>query len=433
MAMSPTTAALVAPVPVRPSLLRQPAFRRLWAAHTVSLAGDQVTLLALPLVAVLRLGASPAQMGLLTAMGWLPHLLFSVPAGTWIDQRRHRRPILVFADLVRAALLVTVPAAAFAGLLTLGQLYAVAFASGCLTVLFDGSGITFFQAVVDPADVADAQSRMSTSRAAAQVAGPGAAGWLVQVLGGPVALVADAASFVVSAVLLRGIRVTEPVVAIDPEPWWRRGREGLRFIAGHRLLRYVGVACGLLNFFDMMLLAVLVLYLTRGLGLEPGIVGTVLAGGALGAVVGAVVAPRVARRIGLGLTNGLGGFGICIAPFTVVLAGGSRPVVVAVLLAGQFVAGVGVMLFDVNQNAVLMLVIPYRLRGRSTGAMRLLAYGPRPLGALAGGLLGAWIGLPATIWVAAIGGVSGALVTWWSPIRRLAVLPRSADADPLAA
>jgi MFS family permease len=406
--------------------VRRAAFRRLWAAQSISGVGDQVTLLALPLVAVLRLGATPAQMGLLTAAGWLPHLLLSLVAGAWIDQRRERKRILVWADLGRAVVLATVPLAWALGVLSLGQLYAVAFTVGCLTVFFDQSYGSIVMAIVEPSEVAMAQSRFSTSRAASQVAGPGLAGWLVELVGGAGAIVLDALSFVASAVLLRGIRVTELPVEPETEPWRTRVRAGLRFVLGQPLLRTTAIACGLLNFFDLMLMAVLVLFMARVLALPPALIGTVLAGGAVGGLVGAVVAARVARRIGLGLTIALGGFGIGVAPFSVVLAGGSRPVVVAVLVFGQFVTGVAVMLFDVNQNAVISLVTPHRLRGRSSGALRLLAYGPRPLGALAGGALGTWIGLRPTLWVAAVGGMTGAFVTWWSPMRRLTELPEPA-------
>jgi MFS family permease len=410
-----------------PSLLRRRAFLRFWAAQTVSVGGDQVTLLALPLAAVLRLGATPAQMGLLTAAGWLPHLLLSLVAGAWIDQRQHRRRIMVWADVGRAVVLVTVPVAAFAGALTLGQLYGVAFACGCLTVFFDQSYGSFLMTIVERPGVAEAQSRLSTSRAGAQVAGPGLAGWLVELVGAPFAVLLDAASYVSSALLLRGIAAPEPVVVKDPEALRARVSTGLRFVRSQPLMRTAALSCGVINFFDMMLMAVLVLFLSRSLHLSPGVIGTVLAGGAVGAVLGAVVAPRVARRLGLGRTIALGAFGLCAAPFALVLAGGPRPVLLAVVIGGHVATGVAVMLFDVNQNAVLALCVPHRLRGRSAGAMRLLAYGPRPLGALAGGVLGGAVGLRPTIWVAAVGGVLGASITWFSPMRSLVDLPPTAE------
>jgi MFS family permease len=412
---------------VRPSLLRRRAFQRFWAAQTISVGGDQVTLLALPLAAVLRLGATPGQMGLLTAAGWLPHLLLSLAAGAWIDQRQHRRRIMVWADLGRAAVLVSVPAAAFAGVLTLGQLYGVAFACGCLTVFFDQCWGSSLMTIVERDEVAEAQSRLMATRAGAQVAGPGLAGWLVELAGAPFAVLLDALSYVGSALLLRGIRTPEPAVVPDPEPLRARVLTGLRFVRSQPLMRTAAVSCGLINFFDMMLMAVLVLFLSRSLRLSPGVIGTVLAGGAVGAVFGAVVAPRVARRLGLGRTIVAGAFGMCAMPFTLVLAGGARGLVLAVLLGGQVATGVAVMLFDVNLNAVLAVVVPHRLRGRSAGAMRLLAYGPRPLGALAGGFLGSALGLRPTLWVAAVGGVVGAFVVGASPVRGLTELPPLAD------
>jgi MFS family permease len=424
MTLSPPVPGLAEP---RVPLLRRRSFQRFWAAQTISLGGDQITLLALPLAAVLRLGATPGQMGLLTAAGWLPHLLLSLVAGAWIDQRQHRRRIMVWADLGRAVVLLSVPVAAFAGVLSLGQLYAVAFACGCCTVFFDQSWSSSLMTIVERSEVAEAQSRLSTSRAATQVAGPGVAGWLVELVGAPFAVLLDAASYVASALLLRGVRTPEPVVVADPEPLRARLLTGLRFVRANPMMRAAAVACGLINFFDMMLMAVLVLFLSRRLHLSPGVIGTVLAGGAVGAVFGAVVAPRVAARLGLGRTIALGGFGMCAAPFALVLAAGPRPVVLGVLVLGQVVCGIAVMLFDVNLNAVLALSVPHRLRGRSAGAMRLLAYGPRPLGAVTGGFLGGAIGLGPTLWAAALGGVAGALVVWWSPVRRLTALPPQAE------
>jgi MFS family permease len=420
---SPVPDVAAAPVP----LLRRRPFQRFWAAQTISLGGDQITLLALPLAAVLRLGATPGQMGLLTAAGWLPHLLLSLVAGAWIDQRQHRRRIMVWADLGRAVVLLTVPVAAFAGVLSLGQLYAVAFCCGCFTVFFDQSWSSSLMTIVEPPEVAEAQSRLSTSRAGTQVAGPGVAGWLVELVGAPFAVLLDAGSYVASAVLLRGIRTPEPEVVPDPEPLRARLVTGLRFVRSNPMMRAAAVSCGLINFFDMMLMSVLVLFLSRRLHLAPGVIGSVLAAGAVGAVLGAVVAPRVAGRLGLGRTIALGAFGMCAAPFALVLASGARPVVLAVLVAGQVVCGIAVMLFDVNLNAVLALSVPHRLRGRSAGALRLLAYGPRPVGALAGGFLGGALGLGPTIWVSALGGVAGALVVWWSPVRRLTALPPQAE------
>jgi Major Facilitator Superfamily len=268
------------------SLWRQRAFLRFWAAQTISVFGDQVSLLALPLAAVLTLDASPGEMGALMALGWLPHLLFSLFAGVWIDARRRRRRFMIAADLGRAVVLASVPLAAAVGGLTIEQLYAVTFLVGALTVLFDLAYSSFFVAVVPREQVLDANGKLFTSRAASGVAGPSITGFLVQLLTAPVAIAADALSFLASALLLSSIRVEEPPVEGGVGASARRRLvEGARFLVGHPVLR-AGIGCAAtVNFFNFVAWAVLILFMTRELGLSAGTIGLVFGGGAVGSLL----------------------------------------------------------------------------------------------------------------------------------------------------
>src|SRR5262245_35772579 len=223
-------------------LTRQPAFVRFWFGQSISVFGDQISALAIPLTAVLALDASALEVGSLTAMAWLPHLVFSLPAGVWIDRREHRRSNMIVADVIRAAALATIPIAWWLGALTFWQLVAVAFTVGALTVVFDLSNASFFVALVDRSQYVDAQSKFSTTRSLSYIVGPTTAGFLVQALTAPVAIAADALSFVISALALRGVRVPEPKVEPSESSARQDLKEGFRYLAQEPVLR-AGVAC----------------------------------------------------------------------------------------------------------------------------------------------------------------------------------------------
>lgn len=412
--------AATAPDQVEPGLLQHPAFVRLWTAQTISLFGDQVTLLALPLAAVLLLGAGPTQMGLLTAAGWAPHLVLSLVAGTWIDQQHRRRRIMIAADIARAGILATIPLAYLFDVLTLGQLYLVAFMAGVGAVFFDQTWSGFFVTVVPRRLFVLAQSRLSTSRAVSQVGGPSLAGTLVSLVGAPAAIAVDAASFIASAFFVRSIRIEEPLPpAPDGSTFWSRTKEGFTFIFGHPLIRAMVLCVTVINFFNLMFTAIFVLYASRELGLSPGVIGLVFGVGALGGVAGALLSPRAARWMGIGPAIILGAILFPGALLIVPATSGPEPIVIASLVAAMFIATVGVMFFDVNLNSVSALVTPYRLRARSAGSVRLFGYGCRPLGALLGGYLGTTIGLRETMVIAGAGALLGVFFLIFSPFRTL--------------
>ncbi|HEX9416914.1 MAG TPA: MFS transporter [Gaiellaceae bacterium] len=397
-------------------LHRQPLFLRFWSAQAVSVFGDQVSALAIPLTAVLVLHASAFQVGLLTSMAWLPHLLFSLPAGLWIDARPHRRHVMIGADLLRAAALATLPVAWWLGGVTVWQLLAVTFTVGALTVFFDLANASFVVALVRRSQYVEAQGRLSTSRSVSYIAGPSVAGFLVQALGAPVALLADGASFLFSAFALGGTKVEEPPVEKSEHGSLRRLGDAFRHLLGDSLLRASLLCTSTVNFFNFFLLAIFVLYASRTLGLSAGTIGVVLGVGAFGALVGAITAPRIGRRLGIGRAVVIGAI-LFPAPLALFpLAHGSHVVAGAMLLVGEFLASVGVMIFDVNQNSVLAMSIPDALRSRIVGAYRFVNYGTRPVGALLGGVLGGAIGLRETMWISVAGSSAGVLFLLFSPM-----------------
>jgi MFS family permease len=404
-----------------PALLRENvAFRRFWTGQTISLFGDQISLLALPLVAVLVLHAAAAEMGYLTAVGLAPNLLFSLHAGGWADRRASRRRLMVAADIGRAALLVSVPLAYALGVLSLGQLYVVAFGIGALSVLFYVSYNTVFVALLDREDYIAGSSLLNGSRALSLVGGQGLGGALVQALAAPVALLADAASFLASAMFIGRI---SPVEAA-PEPAAPGHRlAGVRFIARTPIMRAALGASATVNFFNFAFFAIFILYATRELGVRPAELGLVLGIGALGGVLGAVMTGRLTRRIGVGPALTVG-FILFPAPLMLVpLAAGAQPFVLGLLLLAELGSGLGVMMLDIALGSLLAALVPDRLLARVSGAYMVVNYGVRPLGALAGGSLGALIGLRPTLWIATVGALAGVAWLLPSPVPRLRSLP----------
>src|SRR6266545_2296478 len=391
------------PVP----LLRQPLYRRFWAGRTISIFGDQVSALAIPLTAILVLHASAFEVGLLTSMAWLPDLLLALPAGVWIDARPHRRAVMIAADLLRAAVLVTIPVAWWLGALTVWQLLLVTFVAGSLKVFFDLASISFTIAIVPRSQYAEGQSRMMTSASTATVVGPSMTGYLVQAVGAPVALLVDAASFLWSAVLLRATNAKEPDVEKTDEPRLNRLRASFTHVLHDPLLRASLGCTGTINFFNFVLLAIFVLYASRTLGLGAG---------ALGGLVGALIGARVGRLIGMGRAVVLGAIFFPSMLVLFPLAHGPHLLAAGMLLAGEFLASIGVMIFDINQNTILAYHVPEQVRSRVFGAYRFLNYGTRPIGALLGGILGSAIGLRETMWIAVVGGMLGVLFLVRSPL-----------------
>ncbi len=401
------------PLPLR----RQSDFMRLWAGETVSVFGSQVTELALPLAAVLTLNAGPLEMGLLTAAGLAPYLVVALPAGAWIDRLRSRRRLMVLADLGRAALLVSVPLAYAAGALSIAQLYAVALIGGTLTVLFNTTFMTVLPGLVPAHQLSDANGRLQTSAAAAQVAGPGIAGLLVQALSAPAAILIDAVSYVLSAAAISGMRAGDRVAAQDAErrPLRAEVGEGLRFVVGERSLRAIVGSAATLNLFGMLILSLLILYARHDLHLTAAAIGLIFAAGGVGALIGALAAPRLARAIGQGRAIFAATAWFSVHLLVIPLATGPHA---ALILAGnELLGGAAVMVFDVNAMTLAQLRTPPRLLGRMGATMGFITQGAKPLGALLGGVLGELLGLHGALWVAGAGGTVTVLWTWFSPLR----------------
>jgi len=408
--------------------LHETQFRRFWLGQTISVLGDNVTLLALPIVAVLILHADPAQMGLLTAVGLLPHLLFSLPAGVWLDRVRNRRRLMILCDLGRAAAIGAIPLAFLLGQPPLALLFAIAFVVGSLSVVFDISWNTLFVSVVRREQYVDASALLNGSRSLASVAGPAVSGILIQLFSAPMALLTDALSYLGSVFFLRRITAPEPPIEHEPGTLRQQLTSGLAFIFGDPIMRTTLLSAGTLNLFNYCFQALFILYATVYLKVEPGLLGLALGAGAIGGVIGAVIASRVGRRLGLGRAYVVG---LIVFPASVILiplAGGAPLMLIpAFLFLSEFGQGIGVMILDINVGAMMQARTPDRIRGRAMGAFRFINMGIRPIGATLGGVLGALLGVRETLFIVTFLQLAGVLWLYRSPILKLQGMPETAE------
>lgn len=401
------------------SLWRQPDFARLWAGQTVSQIGSQAGGTAFALLAVLTLQASPVQLGVLSSLRAIPALALGLFAGVVVDRVR-RRPLLVAADLGRAALLALIPALAMAGALRMEHLYAVTLAVTTLAVLFEVAYPAYLPALVDADKLVEGNSKLAMGDAVAEIIGPGLGGALAQALSPAVAVGVDAASFLVSALSLGLIRRREP----PPTPPAARrsalaeAAEGLRLTVRDPILRPLLLSESTLAFAGGIIGALYVIFVTQTLAIAPAVMGVIIGIGGASALVGAAIAERVTRRLGIGramiLSRGLG----TISGVLMALAGGPAWLAVGLLALSQITDATW-SIFNTCDQALRQSVTPPAFLGRVTATSRLATGALLPLGALAGGILGEAIGLRAGIGIGLL--LDGAAILWlvFSPIRRL--------------
>ncbi|MEV0144290.1 MULTISPECIES: MFS transporter [unclassified Nonomuraea] len=406
-------------------------FQRFVWANAVTQMGTQVTTVALPLAAVLTLDAGALELGLLAAAQMVAFLLVGLPAGVWVDRVR-RRPILVRSDLVRGLALATVPLAAWAGVLTLPQLYVVALVVGFGTVFFDVAHMSLLPAVVPEDRLERGNGALEVTRNVSLLAGPGVGGWLVNVLTAPVALLADSASYLVSALLLSRVRAEELPLRRERRRLRREMAEGLAFVAREPVLRRVAAGGALAMAANSVCSVGFPLYLVKELGVGPGAYGLLLSASACGALAGAALVPRLTARFGTGATL-YGSAALATVLYLPALATGPGWRLAFLPVAGALF-GAASSVFGVAQLSHRQRVTPGHLLGRVNASMRFLMWGAVPLGGLLGGALGERAGGHAVFatGVAALGLSHLAVVT--APRLRTATAPRPrprcADRDP---
>lgn len=408
-------------------LWRHRDFLKFWAAQTISLFGSEITYLALPLLAALTLGASPAEMGILTAAGTLPYLAFGLVAGVWVDRLR-RRSLMVAADIGRALLLVSIPSAAWLGLLRVELLYAVAFFAGTLSLLFAVADNAYLPSLVRRDQLVEANGKLALSTALTEGAGPGLASLLVQALTAPVAILLNALSFGTSAALLSLIRTQESgsTAETDAEVWgvWRELGAGLRFVMSEPLLRSTTALSGLLQLGGGVTDALLVYYVTATLGLPPTVIGLFFAVGSVSALLASLFGVRVTRWLGVGPTVVASVLLMSVGWLGVPLASGPTPVLVVTMVSSGLLSGFGNTTYNINVASIRQAVTPNRLLGRVGSSNLFVGYGALPIGALLGGAVASRIGVRETLLISMLAQLPLLLaLLLTSPLPKLRTLP----------
>jgi MFS family permease len=407
-----------------PGLLRDREFLKFWSGQSISLLGSQFTLLALPIAAAVTLHATPAEMGVLTAVQFAPGLLLGPVAGVWLD-RAPRRPVMVGTQVVSAAVLATVPLAAAAHALSIRQLYAVAFLAGAAAALLGVAQASFVPTLVGRGRLVEANARYQTSRTVASLIGPGLAGAAVQLLSAPVAIAVDASSFLVGAGTAAWIRVTEPAVATAPRRHVaREAIEGLAIVWRQPLVRAITGTLVIANAGGGMSAAVFVLLFVRQIGIAPAQLGLVFAVSGLSSLLGSVLIRPLQTRAGLGPVMVLAV--VLVAAGRLLTTGAAftqQPQALRLLIAGALVSGFGLMTYNVPQQAIQQAVVPDRLLARATGGVALFIYAGSAAASLAGGALGQLVGLRWTLVVATAITVLCTLPTALTPLRDVRDLP----------
>ncbi|WP_240803629.1 MFS transporter [Streptomyces sp. A0592] len=403
-------------------------FRLLLAGAATGQFGAQVTLVALPLVAVLVLDAPAFQVGLLTAAETAAFLLVGLPAGALTDRMR-KRPLMIRADLVRAGAMASIPAAALGGVLTMAQLYVVALVTGVATVFFDVAHQSYLPQILPREQLVAGNGALETVRSTAHVTGPGIGGGLVQLVGAQFAVIVDAVGYVLSALFLLRIDETEEAPERTAGGSLRKEiGEGVRFILGHPLLRLIALTTGLANFCTAVLMATQTVHLVRVVGLEAGGLGLVLSASAVGGLLGALAAGRIAARLGQARVILLSL--LVTGPFALLWPLSGHGVAGAVLFAaGSAVVSFGAVVYNIAQVSFRQGMCPPRLLGRMNATLRFLMWGTLPLGALLGGALAQSYGSRTALAWCAVGILAVPLPLLLSPLRRMRDLPAPQDDD----
>ncbi|MEV4375907.1 MFS transporter [Streptosporangium sp. NPDC049644] len=406
-------AAAPQPVPLR----RQRDYRLLLSARAVTETGAEVSRLAVPLTAAVLLGASPTQMGLLTAATSLPYLLIGLQAGALADRLRRHRPVMVACDLVAAVAMTTIPVAWITGTLTVPWLIAMAFVVGTCSVIFRAVNFPHLATVVHESQRTEALAGFQSAFAVASVSGPGLAGLLVQLITAPFAILVDALSFLLSALLIRRVTASETHTPAPPRGMWTEIREGLGTVVRHPVLRALCGSGTTINFFGGVYMALFVIYALNVLDLPGGLVGAITACFGIGGLLGAAVVPRLTRRFGENRVLVCATLLFPVDYTVAALAGGPAWRSLLLMSTTAVTSGMAIVAFSVCMGAITLRETPTELRGRVNATMSFTTQGVLTLGSLAGGLLGELLGLRPVLWISAAGVLTTLVWIGLSPLR----------------
>jgi MFS family permease len=412
-------------------------FLKLWSGQTISEFGSQISALAIPWLAAVGLHATPLEFSLIGVLGFMPFILFALPAGVWVDRLR-RRPILIVGDGGRAALLAYIPIAWAFGILDIWQLLVLQFVIGIFTVFFDVAYQSYLPSLVAREQIVEGNSKLQTTVSAANIAGPGLSGVLIAALTAPYAVAFDAVSFLVSTAFMIPIRAVEtPPKRVEGEPKPKmlpELKEGVAYVVSHRYLKWIATCTASSNFFGQIAFAIVVLYMARTLHISSFWAGAVFAGFGIGSIAAALTTTRFQKAVGVGRAIWMPAIVFSFATFCFPLSPTSFPV--PLLFFGTLLFGWAGMTYNITQVSLRQAITPERIQGRMNATMRWIVWGTIPLGNLAGGAIATAYGVRTALWVGAIGGAFTFLPVLLSSVRTIVdmpepvaeVLPMEADA-----
>ena len=412
----------------RPSLRRHRDFVKIWSAATVSVLGSQVTIIAVPFIALTMLGATVFQVSLLTAVEMLPFLLFTLPAGAWLDRVR-RRPVLIAADIGRGVVLLSIPAAYVMDALTMWQLFAVAFVTGTLTAFFDVADQSYLPAILDRDDLVDGNANLQISYSVAQIGGPTLGGNLIAIVAAPFAIAVDAISFFISGGFIAAIHRREelPSRRLDeagrPSSMRTEIMEGLRYVFGNRYLRPIAACTGTMNLFGAALFGIFPVLIWHELKLPPAFFGTVMGLASVGFLAGAALSSRLPSSLGIGRTIIVSAAFGAPAFLLMTLTPENLSFAAVTLFVGWFVAGMSQVIYNVAQISLRQAITPPEMQSRMNATMRFIVWGTIPIGSVLGGALATFVPVRVALILAAVASFASVVPLLASPLRSLHDMP----------
>jgi len=387
-------------------LMQNRNFVRLWAAQIGSAFGSRITRTVLPIIAILMVGASTTQIGILSVLGVTPGLFVAAFAGGMID-RGSKRNILIAADLVRAVAILAIPVSAWLGVLEICQLYAVITIVGIASAIFQIADNTYLPSLIAKKHLVSANSKLEATDSIAEATGPGIAGILVQLITAPMAMVIDAGTYLWSAFML--LRIDTPENPTEPKPksdgLFSDAIAGFRVCMGHPTIKSLLVVNTLMNFFGGFFMT---LYMVLGLtmlNLSPAVLGMVISVGGIGSFIGAMYAGKISNRLGIRrallFTLIAGQVAGLLIPASLI----NPDYGVWFLVASQLFEDAFITIFFILALSLRQEIIPTDVLGRANATFHVVTHSLFPVGALIAGPLTIWIGFEATLWIAALGGL----------------------------
>jgi len=405
-------------------LWQHAGFMRLWAAQSISTFGARIARTGIPLAAVLTINADPIALGMLAALSTAPGLLASLFAGGIIDRSR-RRPIMIYADLVRAVVLLLIPISAALHALSTAELVVAAACVGGASAIFDVADHAFLPSLIGKLDLVEGNAKLALTESIAEIGGPALAGWLVQMLTAPIAIGFNALTYFGSALLLASISAPEKPAELKRRAWYSDLGSALHLVTANAYVRPLFLMAILSGFFGAFFSALYTIFAVRVLGLSAGVIGAIIGMGGIGALLGAGISRRMCRIMGVGPTIVFGNLISALSAFFVPFASGPILLKVAMMVAAQLLGDSLAVAAIIPASSLRQTVLPGDMLGRTAALFQTGAGAAAVTGALFGGLLGQAAGVRAALFVSASGILLTTLIGLFSPLMSLKEMPDS--------